>query len=274
MKVIDGILLGILQGFTEFLPISSSGHLVLLQELLNIKNPGVLVEVSLHLGTLFSIIIYFWNDVINILIEFVNIIKNKGRLHKTGLQENEYSILIKMVIIGSIPTALMGIFFEPLFKKAYENLIMVGIMLLITGLLLWLGNKLSGIKTVKDITTLDSIFVGIFQGLAISPGLSRSGATIFACLFRGIDKESAVKFSFILSLPAVLGAFLFELKDILKMGLENINLLACFLGLISATITGYFAIKLLFKLLISDKLHYFSYYCWILGFSIIFLAII
>lgn len=274
MRFIDGILLGILQGFTEFLPISSSGHLVLLQELLNIKSPGVLVEVLLHLGTLLSIIIYFWKDMINILLEFVSIIKNKGRFSEVGLQENEYSILIKMVIIGSIPTALMGILFESLFKKGYENMYIVGIMLLITGLLLWWGSKLSGRKTVKDITVLDSIFIGFFQGLAINPGLSRSGSTIFACLFRGIEKESAVKFSFILSLPAVFGAFLFEIKDIFTIGLGDINILACLLGIISAAISGYFAIKLLMKLLIGDRLHYFSYYCWIIGFLTIFLAFI
>ena len=197
---------------------------------------------------------------INILLEFVSIIKNKGRFSEVGLQENEYSILIKMVIIEHTNGA-HGCPFESLFKKGYENMYIVGIMLLITGLLLWWGSKLSGRKTVKDITVLDSIFIGFFQGLAINPGLSRSGSTIFACLFRGIEKESAVKFSFILSLPAVFGAFLFEIKDIFTIGLGDINILACLLGIISAAISGYFAIKLLMKLLIGDRLHYFSYYC-------------
>ncbi|HHY14329.1 MAG TPA: undecaprenyl-diphosphate phosphatase [Thermoanaerobacterales bacterium] len=263
MTILDSILLGIFQGLTEFLPISSSGHLVLLQELLNIESPGVVIEVLLHIGTLISVIVYFWSDILSIIYELINIVKNKGRL--ANIQSNESNILIKMVVIGSIPTALIGILFESLLKKGYENVYIVGIMLLLTGLLLWWSSKLSGNKAIKDITVSDSIFIGFFQGLAINPGLSRSGSTIFASLFRGIERESAVKFSFILSLPAVCGAFLFEAKDIYKIGIANINITGCIIGIACAAISGYFAIKFLMKLLLDDKLHYFSYYCWIIG---------
>lgn len=273
MTVLEGILLGMFQGFTEFLPISSSGHLVLLQELMSIKSPGVFIEVSLHFGTLLSILIVFRNDIYNLIIEFLKILK--GIFFPKNLKKTEYTVFVYMIIMGSIPTAIMGIFFEPLFKSAYESSFFVSLMLLITGLLLWYSDRFSGNKTVKEMSILDAIFIGFFQGLAINPGLSRSGSTIFASLFRGMNKESATRFSFILSIPAVLGAFLFELKDILKVNIEhNISFLSVFCGVISAFISGYIAINILINLLKRKKLHYFSYYCWVLGAIIILLKML
>ena len=188
MSIIQAIILGIFQGIAEFLPISSSGHLVLLQNLFKITEGELFFTVMLHFGTLLSIIIVYFKDIIKMISGFFEIISDivTGK----GLKlDNQYKVLPIMIIVGTIPTALIGFLFKDFFEGLYNSLTAVGIALVITGILLWISERSnSGRKSSKDITLLDAIFIGIFQGFAIIPGVSRSGSTIVGGLFRGLNK--------------------------------------------------------------------------------------
>lgn len=174
------------------------------------------------------------------------------------------------MFIGSIPTALIGFFFEDLFEVLYSSIISVAIGFIITGFLLMISEKkASGSKKAKDVTVFDSIFIGICQGFAIAPGISRSGSTIVGGLFRGLNKKLATKFSFFLALPAILGASILELKDELSSNQLVIEWSSLFIGIFASAITGFLAIKMLIRLIERGKSYYFSYYLWIIASIII-----
>lgn len=249
MEILKIVVLGLIQGLTEFLPISSSGHLVITQKLFGINENQLLISVLLHFGTLIPVLIIFWEDIKEIL-SF-----KKEKRH-----------FIFLIIVASIPTALMGIFFEDFFESLFASTISTAFMLIITGFILLIGDKLANYD--KDITNfkwLNAIIVGIAQGLAIIPGISRSGSTITASLVQGLKKEDAARFSFILSIPVIGGAGLLKVGDAFSQGVSNFNTLAVVLGMISAVISGYIAIKYFIYILKSKKLIYFSYYLWIIG---------
>lgn len=256
MKIIHILMLGILQGLTEFLPISSSGHLVLAESgFKNFKRPGVSLELFLHMGTLIAIIIYFRKDIKNILMD----LKNSD--NETDIHGRRWSMLI---ILGSIPTAIIGFCFEDLFERIFTNVRLVGMSLIITGLLLWLSDRVKGRnKKISGMTLWDAIGIGFVQGLAITPGISRSGSTIATGIFMGLDRDTSARFSFLLSIPAIFGAFLFEIKAIYDI--MHINLFYYLSGAIVAGVIGYFCIMLLLKMVVSKRLSPFAYYCWILG---------
>lgn len=274
MSLLESIILGIFQGIAEFLPISSSGHLVLLQNIFNIQEGGLFFTVMLHFGTLIAIFIVYFKDILKIIIAFFQMIGDIFKGKKVELN-NESKVLAVMVIVGSIPTGLIGILFEDFFEGLYESLLAVGIALIITGILLMVSEKSnSGRKTAKDITILDALLIGTFQGLAIIPGVSRSGSTIVGGLFRGLDKKLATKFSFIMAIPAIFGASLIQLIKVLtETGAVGITL-PLIIGVALSTIIGIFAIKILVKMLERGKLHYFSYYLWVVGGVIILLQFI
>lgn len=264
MSIIEAIILGIFQGITEFLPISSSGHLVLLQNLFGIEEDTIFFTVMLHFGTLLSIFIIYFKDIINIVIEFFKMIHDI--IQKRQLNLNEYRILAIMIIIGSIPTGLMGIFLKDYFEGLYNSLFAIGISFIITGFILFITEKIAtGKKNVKDLRVIDAIIIGVFQGMAITPGISRSGSTIVGGLLRGFNKKLATKFSFLLALPAIFGATLLNFVEVLSS--ENYLTLSTplVIGTTLSAITGIAAIKLLIKLLERGKLYYFSFYLWILG---------
>ncbi len=269
MSNLQAILLGIFQGIAEFLPISSSGHLVLLQNIFNVEEGELFFTVMLHFGTLLSVFIVYFKDIVKIVISFFQIISdlfNKGRL----ILDDEFRVLAIMIIIGTIPTGIIGILFEDLFESLYSSLLAVGIALIITGILLMVSEKVnSGKKQARDITFLDAIIIGTFQGFAIIPGVSRSGSTIVGGLFRGLDKKIATKFSFLLSIPAILAASLLQLLKVFSGNSSVVFSLPLLIGVALSTITGIFAIKLLVKVLEKGKLYYFSYYVWIVGIVII-----
>jgi len=266
LTLVQAIILGVFQGITEFLPISSSGHLVLLQHFFGIKEGNLFFTEMLHFGTLFSILIVYFNDIINIIVEFFKMIGDGIKNRKFKIK-NGYQKLALLIIIGSIPTAIIGILFEDFFKNLYSSsLLPIGISFIITGLLLWIANKKPyENKSVKNMSFLDSIIIGIFQGIAIIPGISRSGSTIVAGLLRGLNRNLATEFSFLLAMPATFGAGLLGILDVVKTESEIAFTMPLLIGIILSTLVGIIAIKFLITMLKKDKLHYFSYYLWIIG---------
>lgn len=272
MTIWDSIILGIVQGLTEFLPVSSSGHLVIIPEFfkkvgLNINNPGVAFDVILHFGTLTAVVIFMWKEIFSLLLGVRNFVlrivgKIKGKL---TIEEK----LILLLIVGSIPTALIGFFLKDWFEEKFKDIHAVGISLMLTSIILLIGSmKIKKIK--KEISYFISLIIGIAQGFAIMPGISRSGTTITAGLLCGLEKEKAAKFSFLLSIPAILGAGVLRLKDVSHDKI-NSELMFCLLGFIFAAISGYFAMKFLLNILLKGKLYYFSVYCAIVGLLVIVL---
>jgi len=274
MTIIKAIILGVIQGLTEFLPVSSSGHLAVAQQLLKVPEDRILFfTIMLHLGTLFSIFVVYAKDIAMIIVEFLRLL---GELITgKGLRlNNEYRKLGVFIIIATIPTGLMGIFLDDLFASFYTSTIVIGIALMITGTLLWIAEKSnSGKRTIKDMHGLDALIVGIFQGFAITPGISRSGSTIVGSLFRGFNKELATKFSFLISIPAILGATVFEVKDVLEVGMGDITIGILVAGVLAAFISGLFAIRTLINFIKKEKLYYFSFYTWIVGAVVILTSI-
>lgn len=264
MSWFEAIVMGIFQGVAEFLPISSSGHLALLQYIFKIKEGNLFFTEMLHFGTLLSIFIVYFKDIARIIYEFFGltgtILKRKKITRLTKYQW--FGILI---IVGSIPTAIIGLSLKDFFESLYTSIVPIGVAFIVTGFLLWFAERSGGEgKDVRDVKLIDAILIGIFQGIAIIPGISRSGSTIVGGLFRGLKKPVATEYSFLLALPATFGAFLLGMKDVVEGGEAFVNG-PLILGVILSAVTGVFAIKALIKLLNRNKLKYFSYYLWTLG---------
>ena len=260
MGNVEGIMLGILQGLTEFLPVSSSGHLVIFQDFLGVRQPGVTFEVMVHFGTLLSVIWVFGPDIIRILTRFWR-----------EKQERHFAL---MLILGTIPTGLMGFLFADVFKRFYESTIITGFMLLVTGFIVYtLARMQPGKKDEQTLTPKDALFISFVQGLAIIPGISRSGSTITSALWRRLDRETAVKFSFLVSIPVILGATLLELKEMSAVGFAGLTSGVIY-GSIAAFIAGILAIKVFIHLLKTGRFHIFAYYCWFAGSATILLKLI
>ncbi len=270
------IILGIVQGLTEFLPVSSSGHLAILQNLMQVDEDSILFFAAmLHFGTLISIIIVYFKDISILIKEFFMVILELVTGKGLNIHKNVHRKLGLMIITACIPTAIIGIGFSDFFESLYKSVASVGVGLMITGTLLWLSERISkGNKTIKSMKYGDALIVGLFQGAAIAPGISRSGATIVGSLFRGLNKELTVKFSFLISLPAVLGAGGIEFVKALDQGMNGTSYGVLFAGILASAISGYAAIRVMIQLVTSKKLHYFSYYTWALGIIIILLTMI
>jgi len=217
----------------------------------------------LHFGTLISVFFIYSKDIFNIVLEYLKI--GVELLTGKGLKfNNEYRRLGLYIIIATIPTGLMGVFFGDVFESFYTSQLIIGVALMITGTLLWFAEKVhSGKRNIHNMRWLDAVIVGIFQGLAITPGISRSGSTIVGSLFRGFNKELATKFSFLISIPAILGATVFEVKDALEVGLGDLTFGILVAGILAAFFSGVFAIRTLINFIKKEKLYYFSYktYC-------------
>lgn len=270
ITIIQAIILGIVQGLTEFLPVSSSAHLVLVPQLINVNyaNPAqaVAFDTLLHVGTLLAVIAYFWKDIIHIITGLVSSILDifRGKFI-TGLREDPSKRLTWLLVIGTIPAAIAGVLLNDQFEALFNNYAAVGFFLLITGVLLWISERMKGggDKQVKDMTFKNALAIGIFQAFAIAPGISRSGSTIAAGLLSGLERELAARYSFLLAIPVIAGAALVQVKDI-GAGLEA-NTAALLAGFLAALIVGFLSIKLLLKLIKERSLMIFAYYCWIIG---------
>ena len=266
MGSLQSVMLGIIQGLTEFLPVSSSGHLVLLQNLFGIREPELLFDISLHLGTLLAVFIVFYKEILRILqtlLRLPALIKSSGNL-KSLFAHNEEIRIAALIIIGSIPTAILGILFHKIVDQIFGSVWIVGVMLLVTGTLLWFTRQISteGRPLIK-VSIRDALLIGVMQGMAIMPGISRSGSTISIALFLGINREIAGRYSFLLSIPAILGAMILSLNSTIIQ--TDIPVRIILLGTVTAAIVGYIGLKILLRLVKQGHLYYFAPYCWLLG---------
>lgn len=274
LDIISAIILGAVQGLSEFLPISSSGHLALIPNLLGVET-GLAFDTVLHIGTLVAIFSFFWQDIINLIKGFLLSLIDMTEgfdVFKRELKIVPEKRFAWLIIVGSIPTAIIGLLLKDAIENIFRGTIFVGFFLIITGLILYYSERhSSGNITAKDMSFKQSIIVGICQGLAVLPGISRSGSTIASGLCLGLEREYAARYSFLLSVPAVIGAGLIQIKDIATIDISFGVILA---GFISSVVFGYLAIKLLMKMIKGWSLDIFAYYCWIVGAITLILSII
>jgi len=250
MSYTQAIISGIVQGITEFLPISSSGHLAILHNYFGLTQPQVMFDVFLHTGTLLAVLVYFWQDIANMA----------GRDKR----------MLKAVLTASVPTAVIGFFFKDVFESMFANLLIIGIMLYVTAGLLFLAEISTKVSKRVDapnqIGIKKAFIIGIVQGLAIMPGISRSGSTISTGMFLKIDRDTAVRFSFLLSIPAITGALLLKLFDMGK-NVSSIPQIAA--GTAAAFLFGLGSIYILIKAVAAGRLKWFGIYCLVAGTSAI-----
>ena len=265
MDIIQGIIIGIVQGLTEFLPVSSSAHLVFIQKLLGVES-SLAFDTFLHLGTLIAVLWFFRWDIYKMLKSWWLSIGDilQGRFRQ-GFYDDPYKRLAWYVILATVPVGVVGVLFEDSVDSLFAGALYVpAFFLFVTGTILYLSQRMtSGKINYNTITKKEAFFMGLGQACAILPGLSRSGTTIAAGLTIGLDKEFAAKFSFILSIPAILGAFILQVKDIGSA--MDANFLPIFLGFIASIIAGYMAIKWMLDLVQNKSLDIFAYYCWLMG---------
>lgn len=265
MDIIQAIILGIVQGATEFIPISSSGHLVLVPWLLGWEDPGLTYDAIVHWGTLLAVLSFFWRDFWAIIRDFLSGITR-------GTIWNEQTRLGWLIIAGTIPAAFIGLLLESQFEALFGKPHWVALFLIGTGGLLWFSEqwRQSG-KDLHSMRLPDAIIIGFAQALAITPGISRSGSTIAAGLLRGLDRATAARFSFLLMAPIVFGAGAKKTFDLLSAGVDTTTLLPVGLGFLAAAITGYVSIGFLMRYLQRATLHLFAYWCW--GFGLFCFAV-
>lgn len=267
MNVFQALLLGILQGATEFIPISSSGHLVLVPWLFGWEDPGLAFDALIHWGTLLAILTYFPRDIRNIIVEMVQTTL-EGRPF-----DGDQARLGWLIVLGTLPAAFVGFFFEEQFTRLYLSPMVAAVALFVTGGLLILSEKAHlHDRPLSTLSPLDAIVVGLAQALAIVPGISRSGATIAAGLWRNIDRAHAARFSFLLMAPVVFGAGLLQTRVVIERGLSNDTLLPVAVGFLAAAVTGYGCLGFLIRYLERASLHVFAYWCW--GFGALNLIIV
>ena len=268
MTYLFSVLMGVLQGVAEFLPISSSGHLALFQHFFGVENyeeTQMFFTVLLHLGTLISVCVYYWRDVIDMIREFFLGIRDLTVRRGGGAPPPPTRRLVMMIIVATLPLfAILPV--KGLVEDAMSNVTFVSVALLATGFILFFSDRMArGRKNARNATVADALLVGCAQAVGTLPGISRSGITISAGLLRGFDRTFAVRFSFLMSLPAVLGANILSLMDALEAGVELEMLPIYLVGMVVSGVVGYFAIRLVNLLADKGKFGNFAYYCWVVG---------
>lgn len=245
----EAVFLGIVQGLTEFLPISSSGHLVLFQRLFGLEEGALTFDVLLHFGTLIAVFAVYWRDILHLLL-------------------NPFGKLARLILVGAIPTAVIGLLFKDMFDSMFASGATIGAEFVITGVVIWWADSARrGSKGLGEMGYRDALLIGTLQGAAILPAISRSGLTIMGALFRGLDRELAAKYSFLVSIPVILGANLLEMQDVVKGSsslTSTIGLVEIF-GMLAAAVAGYFAIKYMIRLIVNKGMRMFAWYVWGLG---------
>lgn len=276
MTLFEGIVLGLIQGLTEFLPISSSGHLAIMQHFFGIDGEKVLFFAAmLHVGTLFSLFAVYYKILWELIIELVATLKDIITGKGLQLNKNVNRKLGVMIVLATIPTGIIGILFNDFFEGLYNSIPAIGISLIVTGCFLWMAERIdqSG-KNIREMKTKDALFVGLCQGIAIIPGISRSGATIVGSLFSGLKRELAIKFAFLISVPAILGAVILEAPAAFAEGITAEIALPVVSGILVAAVSGYIAIKAMIRLVSNKKLYVFSFYTWIVGGLVLLYALL
>lgn len=261
-----------MQGLTEFLPVSSSGHLVLMPEFFNLSQPTIGFDILVHVATLVAVVGYFARDVANMVLSVVA----PSRLRREEVKL--WRRMLLWIIIGSIPAAIAGGVFSDFFEGLFDSTLAVGIFLIVTSLLLTGADLILGRLTRKPVRLHamrgpDAFIIGCFEALAIAPGISRSGATISAAIFLGFDRPSAARFSFLLSIPAILGAFVFQLSDV-NGAFAGTSAGALVVGTVAAAISGFAAIYLLMRYVREHRLRVFAVYTAVVGVIVIVLSLI
>jgi undecaprenyl-diphosphatase len=257
----QALILGVLQGATEFLPISSSAHLVLVPWLLKWDSPGLLFDTMVHWGTLLAVVIFFRRDLLRLTAAAAR------SLLKRSLADPD-ARLAWGVVIGTIPAAILGYLFERQFEALFLNFRAVSGFLLVTSLLLFLSERWSRQqREFQGISLIDALWVGLAQAVAIVPGISRSGITIAAGLSRGLRREAAARFSFLLAIPAILGAGLLQLAQAIMGHETNPDTEVVVIGFLTSAITGYLCVRFLLRYLQRGRLYGFAVYCVLAGLS-------
>lgn len=260
MTIYEAILLGIVQGLTEFLPISSSGHLAVFQYFLGFEEPAILLDICLHVGTLCAVIFYLWPDLKIITEDILTFFRGYSLKKASGINSGNFLLSI---VVASVPTAIIGLILKSPAEAVFVSVTWIGIMLVITGCIVGLSFFIPTYPYRGFSVELRFAFIiGIAQGLAVIPGISRSGITIICALLCGIHRELAGKFSFFISIPAIIGALLLSFK---VESLENIGLIPLFVGFFTAAIIGWLALVALMRLLKKGKLYIFAPYCCLMG---------
>jgi len=275
MSYSQAVLLGIVQGLTEFLPISSSGHLVIVQHLFGMRQADLAFDVSVHLGTLIAVVAFFRKDIIGIFAELMSLARSLRTASDSGwqaaLQTHPQARLALLIVIGSVPTAVLGLILKQFADRLFASPFIAGCMLLLTGALLISTRRPQQrarkhpyhFRGLPQIRILDALLVGATQGLAVMPGLSRSGTTITTAIHAGIKPDAAARFSFLLSIPAVAGAALLVLREALAQGVFAFG--TCLTGALVALIVGYASLALLVYVINRGHLYAFAPYCWLAG---------
>jgi len=267
MSLLSSVLLGLIQGIAEFLPISSSGHLAIAEHLLGMSGAAEIPEffdVLLHLGTLVAVFVAYWADIRDMIVEFFCGVRDLAR-HTTPTPVPPARRMIVLIVVGTLPLlAILPI--KDLVEGLADNMYFVAGALIVTGCLLFASDRVKrGRKTERSATMLDVLLVGVAQAIATCPGISRSGTTITAGCFMGFDRKFAVSYSFLMSIPAILGANILALKDVLESGIVLADVPVYLVGVAVSAIVGYACIRLLKMIADKGKFGAFAYYCWAVG---------
>ena len=270
MTILQAIVLGIVQGLTEFLPVSSSGHLVLVEHLLRVPpSNDITFEVFVHFGTLVSVVVVLWDDIVQMVRSLFHAFR--GFHVAAQYRENEYFRLGVFIILGSIPAAIVGIRFEDDVSAAFTDPKLVAVLLILTGLILFLTRLVSQPHR-KRIGIISALVIGLAQAFAIIPGISRSGSTISTGMYLKVSPLQAARFSFLLSVPVIAGATLLKTKEIFELGFSFDYILPILIGTAVSFGSGYFAIKFLLRIVEKGRFSVFAFYCLFVGtFGIIYL---
>lgn len=281
MTIWSAVILGLVQGVSEFLPISSSGHLSILQNLFgmsSLEEGHVFFDVLLHLGTLISICVVYWKDITGMIFELIAVIKNMG---KSGNDKDKpapanYSLarMALMIVVATLPLFVI-LPFKHHVEDLYYKSGFIGVALILTGGMLYVSDRMPlGRKNEKSMRLSDALLIGACQCVATIPGISRSGTTITAGLSRGLDRSFAVRFSFLMSIPAVLGASILEIAETFKTGVDVSLIPAYLIGMAVAMFSGILSIGLIKHIARKGKFGYFAYYCWAAGVLTIILSLV
>lgn len=259
MVLWKSIVLGIVQGLTEFLPVSSSGHLVVFSGLLKIDlnaNAALAFDVALHFGSLIALVIFFWGDIVGLFRGFLATFRSSRTAEET-LKRNMFWLIVAAII----PSGIIGVLFNAAIAKAFSSLYVVATMFLVTAALLFLQHFASTARTIREVGWKDALAIGIGQVFALLPGLSRSGTTMSVGVYRGLKQEDAAHFSFLMAIPTIAGAAIFALKDFLKAGMSTNSLADIGIGVVVSALTSLVAIGLLLKVARKGKMQWFALYC-------------
>lgn len=260
MNTLETILLGIVQGLTEFLPVSSSGHLVIGKHLLGFREPELLVDIVLHCGTLLAVCVFFRSNLREMIEDLLHLLKRGGDNRPVP---GPHALLAFMVVIGSIPTGLIGLFFKDSLEALFASPTTVGAMLVVTGAIVGSTRFIPpGYARKGRVSIPIALAIGVAQGIAIIPGISRSGATIVCGLLLGLNRDLAGRFSFILSIPAILGALILEMDTTAMSRVGPAPLIA---GFLTSAVVGLLALKVLMTIVRKGRFYYFAPYCWAIG---------